>query len=210
MTATHDLKGQAQRGAERRQAILDAAIEVFAQHGFRGGALAEVAERVGIGAPAVLYHFGSKEKLLLEVLKERDRRSGRMMAELPSSGGLASLMGIVRFATLNEQERGLAAMFTVLQSESFEPDSLAHRYFLERSRRLRSWLCDVLNSAKEMGQVSNTVDTERTACRVLAFMEGAAVLWLLDPDTSLVGMYEEFFGQLGLDLTPSQIRSANV
>jgi hypothetical protein len=61
-----------------------------------------------------------------------------------------------------------------------------------------------------MGQVSNTVDTERTACRVLAFMEGAAVLWLLDPDTSLVGMYEEFFGQLGLDLTPSQIRSANV
>jgi AcrR family transcriptional regulator len=90
-----DLKGRAHRGAERRQAILDAAIDVFGARGYRGGALAEVAERVGIGAPAVLYHFGSKKNLLLEVLKERDRRAGEMVAELPASAGLNSLAGIV-------------------------------------------------------------------------------------------------------------------
>jgi hypothetical protein len=106
---------------------------------------------------------------------------------------------------MNERERELAAMFTVLQSESFEAGSPAHTYFLRRSHSIRSWIA---MSSPQHGRgdswIRPSISAPRrhgaTAPRVLAFMEGAAVLWLLDPDVSLVALYRELFGQLVSDL----------
>ena len=55
-----ELKGQAKQGAERREAIVDAALEVFAQRGYRSGALTEIAEKVDLTPAGILYHFGSQ------------------------------------------------------------------------------------------------------------------------------------------------------
>src|SRR5665213_1276231 len=97
-----ELRGQALRGVERRAAIVAAAIDVFAQHGFRASSLAEVAARVDLTPAGILYHFGSKEALLLEVITERDRRASQELVDLPIEGGLDSLRGIVRFAEMGE------------------------------------------------------------------------------------------------------------
>lgn len=51
--------------AEREQQILDAALSVFGEHGFRGASMDAVAERVGVTKPVLYTHFGSKEGLLL-------------------------------------------------------------------------------------------------------------------------------------------------
>jgi AcrR family transcriptional regulator len=190
------LKGQARRGEERRAAIVAAAIEVFAVRGFRAGALAEVGERVGVSPAAILYHFGSKEELLLAVIAERDRRAGADLVELPPKGGMAALRGAVRFAEQSEREPGLTALHTVLQIESLEPDSPAHAYFQLRSRLLREWVEKTLRAAKRKGEIRSDVDCAATAARVVAFLEGAAVLWLVDRSVSLVALYRGFFDDL--------------
>jgi len=188
------LKGQAKRGEERRAAIVDAAIEVFATRGFRGAALAEVGERVGLSAAGVLYHFGSKEELLLAVIAERDRRAVAHIAELlPSKEGLRSLRDAALFAVQSEREPGLTALHTVLQIESLEEKHPAHRYFQLRSRVLRDWVADTLRAARRRGEVSPNVDVKRVANQVVAFIEGAAVLWLVDPSQSLVELYRDYF-----------------
>src|SRR5262245_40429388 len=128
-----ELKGQAQRGAKTRRAIVDAALDVFAVRGFRSGALPEIADKVGLTPAGILYHFGSKEALLVAVIAERDRRAGDLIADL-TGDDVESLRGLVRIAELCEREPGLAALHTVLQVESFEPDAPAHAYFHERSR----------------------------------------------------------------------------
>src|SRR5688572_20483582 len=53
--------------ATRRQ-ILDVAAKLFREHGVAATTLRDVAQRCGIKAASIYYHFGSKDEILLEVL----------------------------------------------------------------------------------------------------------------------------------------------
>jgi TetR/AcrR family transcriptional regulator len=46
---------------KNRESILDAALEVFSQHGFRGATLDQIADGAGLSKPNLLYYFPSKE-----------------------------------------------------------------------------------------------------------------------------------------------------
>jgi AcrR family transcriptional regulator len=45
------------------ETILEAALEVFSQHGFRGATLDQIAEVAGLSKPNLLYYFASKEAI---------------------------------------------------------------------------------------------------------------------------------------------------
>src|SRR3954454_25409397 len=62
-------------GAQQRERILRAAIELFTASGFRGTSLDRVAAAVGISRQGVLHYFPSKTHLLLGVLDLRDERT---------------------------------------------------------------------------------------------------------------------------------------
>jgi TetR/AcrR family transcriptional regulator len=51
------------QGAERRQEILRHAIDVFGEAGYAGARIDEVARRVGIRRPSILYHYPDKQSL---------------------------------------------------------------------------------------------------------------------------------------------------
>jgi AcrR family transcriptional regulator len=190
-----ELKGQAQRGANTRRAIVDAALDVFAVRGYRSSALGEIAERIGLTPAGILYHFGSKEALLVAVIAERDRRAGDLitgLTGLDGDRGLDSLHELLRIAELCEREPGLAALHTVLQAESFEPGAPAHEYFHERSRFVRGAMEDFLVECRKRGEVAADVDCRAKAHEIVAFLEGAAVVWLMDRSVSLVDLYRTF------------------
>ena len=50
------------------EAILDAALEVFSQHGFRGATLDQIAEVAGLSKPNLLYYYPSKEAIHVALL----------------------------------------------------------------------------------------------------------------------------------------------
>lgn len=56
-----------QRNSEN---ILDAALEVFSQHGFRGATLDQIAEVAGLSKPNLLYYFASKEAIHVALLSQ--------------------------------------------------------------------------------------------------------------------------------------------
>jgi AcrR family transcriptional regulator len=56
--------------AQRRRAILDAAIVVFAERGFEGASTREIAETVGIKQGHLYYYFPAKRDLLFTVVDE--------------------------------------------------------------------------------------------------------------------------------------------
>ena len=60
----------------RRERILDTAVEMVAQQGYRGLTMKAVAERCGLTAPAVTYYFKDMQALLIAVLRRRDALDG--------------------------------------------------------------------------------------------------------------------------------------
>src|SRR2546423_11948869 len=59
---------------QRRRQLLDVSLEVFAQRGFHGASMAEVAEAAGVTKPVLYQHFRSKRELYLELLDDVGQR----------------------------------------------------------------------------------------------------------------------------------------
>ena len=55
---------------ERRDEILEAAREVFAERGYQKASMREIARRAGITQAALYYHFENKEDLLIIILEQ--------------------------------------------------------------------------------------------------------------------------------------------
>lgn len=53
-----------------RKRILDAALEVFSSHGYRGATLDQIAEESGLSKPNILYYFGGKEDIHVTLLNQ--------------------------------------------------------------------------------------------------------------------------------------------
>jgi len=54
---------QQQRSIRTKQKLLNAALEAFAEHGFKGTSTRNIAERAGVHHPLITYHFRNKEEL---------------------------------------------------------------------------------------------------------------------------------------------------
>src|SRR5690606_32504729 len=53
---------------EKRELILEAALEVFSQHGSRGSTIDQIAEAAGMSKPNLLYYFKSKEAIFVTLI----------------------------------------------------------------------------------------------------------------------------------------------
>lgn len=83
--------------AKNRQAILDAALEVFSSQGFRGTTLDQIADVAGLSKPNLLYYFVSKEAIHIELLGHlMDRWLDPLRALDPAGDPTAELLAYVR------------------------------------------------------------------------------------------------------------------
>ena len=70
MTPAHSVRRtQAERTAETRRRVLDAAAALVASHGAHAVSLAAVGEAAGYSRGIVNHHFGSKGRLLEELIR---------------------------------------------------------------------------------------------------------------------------------------------
>ncbi len=68
-TTLHDVEKKPSRIQQRnRLVILEAALEVFSQHGYRGATLDQIAATAGISKPNILYYFDGKEAIHVTLL----------------------------------------------------------------------------------------------------------------------------------------------
>ncbi|SDG33898.1 TetR/AcrR family transcriptional regulator [Desulfosporosinus hippei] len=56
---------------ERRQDILEAALNIFTEKGYNGSTTAEIAKAAGVAEGTIFRHFATKKELLIAVLKPK-------------------------------------------------------------------------------------------------------------------------------------------
>ncbi|MFC4911327.1 TetR/AcrR family transcriptional regulator [Actinomadura gamaensis] len=101
---------------DSRTALLDAAAEEFARHGFKGARVQEIVRRAGVNERMIYHHFGSKEGLYRATVQELRRRTGELwrpvLAEAagrePVDGVRHALRGL--FVTLDTVPQMIAVM----------------------------------------------------------------------------------------------------
>jgi AcrR family transcriptional regulator len=64
------------RAIRTRCAILNAAAEVFAQHGYHGASIAQILEKAQVTRGALYFHFASKEQLVQGIFAEQVTEQG--------------------------------------------------------------------------------------------------------------------------------------
>ena len=72
-------------GTDRREEILVVACDVLMERGFAKTRISDVAHRLGISAPLVVYHFGSKDALLAEAFAFASRAETALVDNLAES-----------------------------------------------------------------------------------------------------------------------------
>jgi AcrR family transcriptional regulator len=114
-----------------RTRILDAAEELFMQHGFEGTSMRQLTSRAGVNLAAVNYHFGSKDALIEAVFRRRlDPMNAARIAELAKleASGNPSPEAIIRAFVgpslrLVEDAKGGGRNFTRLLGRTYSEPS---------------------------------------------------------------------------------------
>ncbi len=181
---------QVDRSRVSREKIIRSATEAFAQKGFRGAKMADIAKAAGLTEPGLLHHFPSKTHLLMEVLRERDRiDSERMRATLQKNGNRL-LEANIELVEHNQTVPGLVQLFNLLVAESVSPDHPAHEFFIERYQREREHMAHAIVRAQQAGEVRSDISAETLVILIFAIMDGLQVQWLLEPER--IGMADLF------------------
>ncbi|MEU9705843.1 TetR/AcrR family transcriptional regulator [Streptomyces sp. NPDC047981] len=92
-------------GAERREQLLDIGRTLFAEKGFEGTSVEEIAAKAGVSKPVVYEHFGGKEGLYAVVVDREMRQLLDMVTGALTAGHPRELLEQAAFALLDYIER---------------------------------------------------------------------------------------------------------
>jgi AcrR family transcriptional regulator len=201
-----DIRSGQARGRARRQAILEAALEQFARTGFRGTSLAAVAAAVGISDAGLLYHFRTKEDLLIGVLGYHDQVESDRLRGLPGLTDIEVIRQLGTWGQMMEQEPSFMALHVVLSAEHLRDDSVANRYFRQRYKRLLGVLTALMENAQASGEIGEDVDPAWEASSFIAFLDGLRLQWFFGDGqvslaTSVRNYVEDLLARLGASRT---------
>ena len=91
---------------QRRQQLLDVGREVFAQRGYDGTSIEELAARADVSKPVVYEHFGGKEGLYTVVVdREMQRLLDRFTSALAAGGSPRALLERAALVLATEESR---------------------------------------------------------------------------------------------------------
>jgi AcrR family transcriptional regulator len=187
----------------RREQILDAALALFAESGSRGTSVAAVAERVGITDAGVLYHFRTKEELLLGVLAHFDRSVEETLADSGARG--VQLLRLVRdWGAGMERVPEVSSLLILLSAEHLTADSPARRTIQNRYRRLLDRYTAAFAAAAVTGDLRHDLNPVHEASALVAHLDGIRLQWfLLDRSFSMADSVRTYVDTALARLAPS-------
>ncbi len=176
----------------RKREILEAALDTFGSKGYANGTLTDIADQVGMTHAGILHHFGSKDQLLLEVLRYRDESDVADLRDHHIPDGIELFRHLVKTALANARRAGIVQAYVVLSAESVTDAHPARTFFEDRYRTLRGEIVHAFEVLCAQRGIALPETVARASASILAVMDGLQVQWLLDPESVDLARATEF------------------
>jgi AcrR family transcriptional regulator len=173
-------------GERTHASILESATRIASIEGLHGLTLGRLADEIGVSKSGLYAHFGSKQRLQLEVIEAAGSVFAREVIE-PALGereGLRQLEALCE-AYFSYVERWVfpgGCFFAALLAEADARSGPIHDAAVALQQRFLDLLHRMVRQAQRAGQLPRGVDAEQLAFEVYACMELANYLFVLFRD----------------------------
>ncbi|KID27842.1 transcriptional regulator, TetR family [Prauserella sp. Am3] len=165
------------RMESQRAAILDAAVELLATHGYGGCSVAAVAERAGVATGSVYRHFPSKGELVAELFRQLVTREVEAVEQASERPGSAAERVIAVIDTFAARALKAPRLAYALLAEPVDPPVEAERIVFRRAFR------DVVAARITEGVREGTLPAQHAPLTAAAIV-GAVAEVMIGPLTS--------------------------
>ncbi len=171
--------------AQTRERLLNAAGAVFAERGYDGASLDDVALAAGLTKGAVYSSFKSKEELFYALIRERIRERVDLVTQ--ATEGRTTALDITRdtasaLGELMSSQAEWSLLFIEFWARAVRNPDLRDELTRER-RHVRGLIASLLQEQAARAAVELPAPAEQLAVAVLALANGIAIEHLADPDT---------------------------
>jgi AcrR family transcriptional regulator len=186
---------------ETRERLLRAAADAFAEQGYDGTRVADIASSAGVSNGALYAHFGSKAELLVGALRAHGRRHlADMFAADPGRSVAEMLLTIGRRLRRRPDAGGYLLVEALVAARRDQDVARPMRdYMGERA----DWLAQLIRTAQASGELDPGVSAAALAHFCLLLTMGSA---LVTPESHAVDENEwaELLTRLMAALAPPQ------
>ncbi len=158
-------------GDEARGRAMRAAISAIAEKGVAAVRMSDIAERAGMSTGHILYHFGKKDRLLLEVLvwSEADLGERFRQAAEEAASPAEKLALFVRFYLPRHQGDERYALWTQVLAQHHDDEG--RRLLTALSDTWEEYLAAIVVEGRALGRFA-AVDTSEFVIRAVAMLNG--------------------------------------
>lgn len=196
--------------AQTRERLLEAAAAVFAERGYDGASLDDVAAAAGLTKGAVYSGFSSKDELFFALVAERlDQRLQVVADAAGSQRSLRELFDDAEddLATLFTSQRDWQLLFIESWARAMRDPSRREEWARHR-RAARAVIADFLERQAALTRVELPAPADDLAVAAIALSNGIAMEHIADPDTADPALFSRMLGLL-LDAAPAPAPSRN-
>lgn len=184
--------------AQRREQLIDAALEVILEHGYRGVSIEAVARTAGVTRPVVYDHFPDLPRLLHALVEREERYSLEQLEDVvpqvsrdPAVREPVEVLASSVRRFLDAVVDRPATWRLILLPLDGTPEIVREHVEVNRARMLRRIEALVQRSI-DLGQLSDGLDVELAARAIRDLGEEAGRTVLTDPTRFTPDRYERF------------------
>ena len=163
---------------DKRRAILDAAITVFARQGFHSARVSDVAAEAGVAYGLVYHYFDSKDQMLNELFSERwallvEASREVRQGDAPPRDKLAGVANFIIESYRHEPE-----LMKVIIVEVTRAANSFGRTHLPEIRQAYDLVAEIVSDAQEAGEFRDDVDPNFAALVFYGAIEQLLTGWI--------------------------------
>ncbi|HEY2477866.1 MAG TPA: TetR/AcrR family transcriptional regulator [Solirubrobacterales bacterium] len=176
-----------QLSGEKAQRIVDAMRDSVARRGAAGSTFEHVAREAGVSRGLLHYYFGTKERLLVEVVRRdtelRIARLDEMLAEAKTADGVLDVL-VSSLTDMIDNDPGYFLLLYELFSAGRRNPDIQHEVG-QLFEATRSHVAKVFRAKEDEGILSIRFDAEAVVAYLLAVADGFALQSLSDPSRDI-------------------------